>query len=203
MSDDELAPIERARSLRSPEEAIDTYRAWAATYDRDVFAVLGFTGTDRIADLLAEHVLDRSTPVVDLGAGTGAAGRRLRAHGFTTVDAIDISREMLDVSRNEHVYGGLLVADLTAPLPIIDAAYPASISAGTFARGHVGPQAVAEIARIHTPGATVAWVIAGAVWDGFAPVIAAAGVELVHHTFEPIRRGGEAEAHMIVGRLIG
>jgi SAM-dependent methyltransferase len=202
MSDDELAPIERARSLRSPEEAISAYRAWAATYDHDVFAVLGFTGTDRIADLLAEHVADRSTPVVDLGAGTGAAGRRLLAHGFTTVDAIDISGEMLDVACAEHVYAGLLVADLTAPLPIVDAAYPASISAGAFTSGHVGPQAVTEIARIHAPDAIVAWVIAGAVWEGFAPAIAAAGIDLVHHTFEPIRRGGEAEAHMIVGRLI-
>ena len=59
------------------------YRDWAVHYDLDVFGTLGFTGTDRIVDLLAEHVPDRESAVLDLGCGTGAAGVRLRAHGFT------------------------------------------------------------------------------------------------------------------------
>jgi SAM-dependent methyltransferase len=201
MTDDELAPITRARALRSPGEAIATYRDWAATYDRDVYERLGFTGTDRIADLLAEHVADRSTPVVDLGAGTGAAARRLRTHGFTTIDAIDISFEMLAVAGRHELYDGMVVADLTEPLPVANGRYGASVSAGTFTSGHVGAGAVDEITRIHRAGAVLAWVIAGAMWDEFAPALAAAGVELWHHSYETIRRRGEPEAHMIVGQV--
>ena len=66
--------VTRARSLSTPDDAVRLYESWAADYDHDVFEVMGFTGTDRIADLLAAHVPDRGQPVIDLGCGTGAAG---------------------------------------------------------------------------------------------------------------------------------
>ncbi len=56
------------------------YDPWAADYDRDVFEVMEFIGTDRIADLLAAHVPDRDQPVIDLGCGTGAAGTFTTGH---------------------------------------------------------------------------------------------------------------------------
>jgi predicted TPR repeat methyltransferase len=70
-------PIAKARSLASVEESAALYREWAATYDRDVFDTLGFTGSDRIADLLASYMTTRSTELIDLGCGTGAVGVRL------------------------------------------------------------------------------------------------------------------------------
>ena len=43
----------------TPDDAVRLYDSWAADYDHDVFEVMGFTGTERIADLLAAHVPDR------------------------------------------------------------------------------------------------------------------------------------------------
>src|SRR5688500_11150921 len=94
-SSSSMERIARARAIRSPADAIHVYRQWAADYDHDVFATLAFTGTNRIVELFAQHQPERSVPVVDLGCGTGAAGARLRERGFTTVDGIDISPEML------------------------------------------------------------------------------------------------------------
>ena len=193
--------IARARAIRSPADAIHVYRQWAADYDHDVFATLAFTGTNRIVELFAQHQPERSVPVVDLGCGTGAAGARLRERGFTTVDGIDISPEMLQIAAGRNVYRELLAADLTAPVPWPSGAYGGSVSAGTFTSGHVGPDAIPEIVRILRPGAIVAWVIASSVWLAFEPAIAAVGFQVLHDAEEPIRHDGPAEARMVVAQL--
>ena len=193
--------IARARAIRSRSDAVDVYREWAADYDDDVFGTLAFTGTDRIVELFAQHQHERTVPVVDLGCGTGVAGDRLHDYGFTTVDGIDISAEMLDVAASRHVYRQLLTADLMAPVPWPSGSYGGAVSAGTFTSGHVGPGALPEIVRLLQPGAIVAWVIASSVWPAFEPAIAAAGFDVLHDGEEPIRRDGPAEARMLVAQL--
>ena len=192
--------IAKARGVRSPAEAIEVYRSWAEDYDADVFGTLGFTGTDRIADLLAAHVADRKAPVIDLGCGTGAAGVRLRDHGFGVIDGLDISPEMLAVAERKGAYRRLIVADLHEPVPLADSSYAATVSAGTFTTGHVGVDALAEILRVLRPGATIAWVIGDLLWDDFRPALEHAGVSTLYDGREPTRRGGPPEATMFVGR---
>jgi trans-aconitate methyltransferase len=193
-------PIARARSLASVQENEALYREWAATYDRDVFDTLGFTGSDRIADLLASYVPRRSTEVIDLGCGTGAVGVRLAALGFERIDGADLSPEMLDIARAKGVYRSLTTMDLTEPI-MPTHRYGAAISAGTFTSGHVGPLAIAEIVKPLTPGAVVAWVIASTVWASFEQVLVDNGIEILHQSVEAIRAGGAPEAVMLVGHL--
>jgi predicted TPR repeat methyltransferase len=176
---------------------VEVYRDWAVHYDLDVFGTLCFIGTDRIVDLLAEHVPDRESAVLDLGCGTGAAGVRLQSLGFRVVDGVDISPDMLAIAATKGAYRALIEADLERPLAVPDAAYDAAVSAGTFTSGHVGPAAVPGIVRVLRPGAIVAWVVGP--WEAFAPVTA--GWEILHAALEPIRRGGEPEATMLVARV--
>ena len=122
--------VTRARSLRTPDDAVRLYDSWAADYDHNVFEVMGFIGTDRIADLLAAHAPDRDQPVIDLGCGTGAAGVRLAQHGFASIDGVDISPAMLEIAARLGVYRHLITADLTQSLTI-EHRYGASVSAGT------------------------------------------------------------------------
>ena len=138
--DGALERIGRARAVRSTADAAALYRDWAIDYDADVFGTAGVTGTDRIADLLARHVPDRSAPLLDLGCGTGAAGVRLSALGFTAIDGVDLSPEMLAIAAAKGVYRSLVVADLNWPLPVRPGTYTGSVSAGTFRDGHVGPE---------------------------------------------------------------
>jgi predicted TPR repeat methyltransferase len=178
-------PIARARSLGS--------------YDLDVFETLGFTGSGRIADLLAQYVPNRSTEVIDLGCGTGAVGVRLAALGFERFDGIDLSPEMLAIARAKAVYRSLTTMDLTKPIAPTHR-YGAAVSAGTFTSGHVGPSALAEIAKLLAPSAVVAWVIASGVWPSFEPALADTGFEIVHQSLEAIRTDGQPEAVMLIGR---
>jgi hypothetical protein len=106
---------------------------------------------------------------------------------------------MLDIARAKGVYRSLLAMDLTKPI-LPTHQYGAAVSAGTFTSGHVGPSAIAEVTKLLTPGAVVAWVIASSVWTSFEPALAVAGFEVVHQSVEAIRANGAPEAMMLVGR---
>ena len=192
--------VARARSLQTPDEAVRLYDSWAADYDHDVFEVMEFIGTDRIADLLAAHAPDRDQPVIDLGCGTGAAGVRLAQHGFGSIDGVDISPAMLDVAARLGVYRHLVTADLTQPLHL-DHRYGASVSAGTFTTGHVGADAIPALVTLLQPGAVVAWVIAEPLWSSFQQIMEQQGLGMMHVALEPVRRNGPPESMMVVARL--
>lgn len=192
--------VARARSLGGVEEAAHLYGEWAATYDADVFERLGFIGSARIAELLARALPDPEQPVLDLGCGTGAVGRRLAELGVATVDGIDLSPEMIAIAESTGVYRRLVVGDLNELPGGLERGYAASVSAGTFTTGHVGPGAVPALMRLLRPGALVAWVIGLPVWPRFDPVLATLGLDVLHQAIEPIRRDGPPEAVMLLAR---
>ena len=196
-----MKPVERARALGTPAEAVVLYGEWAQRYDDDVFVTAGFTGSSRIADLLVEqlqrHGAAANTPILDLGCGTGAVGVRLHERGCTVIDGLDISPEMLAIAGDKHVYRNLSVADLTQPVAGVER-YSACVSAGTFTSGHVGPSSIAHLVELLVGGAIVAWVIAAAVWESFEAAIAASGLTILGSEIEPIRRDGAPEAVMML-----
>ena len=54
------------------------------------------------------------------------------------------------------VYRNLIAADFTKRLDIPDKQYAGLISAGTFTRGHLGPDSLDELWRVAAPGAICA-----------------------------------------------
>ncbi len=193
-------PLERARRLRSVDGARELYESWAERYDADVFDTMGVTGSRRIADLLAEHVTNRQTPVVDLGCGTGVVGRHLAEHGFSSLTGIDLSPAMLAVAERRDVYELLIEGDLNDP-PALPQRFAASVSAGMFTAGHVSADAVPGLLALLAPGATIAWAVAPPSWSDFRSALRAASVEIVTSAPVPIRRDGDDRSHMVIGRL--
>jgi len=193
-------PLERARRTRSTGEAHALYQDWAERYDADVFDTMGVTGSRRIAGLLAEHVPDRRTSVLDLGCGTGVVGLHLARYGFDTLVGIDFSAAMLAVARRRDVYRDLIEGDLDDP-PAFSESFGASVSAGTFTTGHVTADAVPGLLGLHSPGATIAWSVAPPFWAEFESALRAASVEILTSDPEPIRHDGDDRSHMVVARL--
>ncbi|MEM9472500.1 MAG: methyltransferase domain-containing protein [Pseudomonadota bacterium] len=169
--------LERAYQLSSDADTHDLYRDWAETYDRTMLDGLGYLSPRLVSALLAEHAADKAGPVLDVGAGTGLAGLELAKLGFTCIDAIDYSADMLAVAAQRNIYRHLVEADLTQPLAFPDAAYAAAVCTGTFTHGHVGPSCLTELFRIIAPGGLFAFSINTGVW-------AEAGFETELHRLE-------------------
>lgn len=144
--------LERAYDLQSGDEALSLYRDWATSYETDLVDPLGYVGPARVADIAAARCRDLNAHILDVGSGTGLVGERLAYLGYTKIDGLDFSQEMLDVARTKNVYAGLINADLTQPLSIKTASYDVIVSCGTFTHGHVGPDVFDELLRIIRTG---------------------------------------------------
>ena len=160
--DDASYDLDEACRINGPEDARRLYGDWATTCDDSFGAAWGYVAPREIAAILKDEIT-RAAEVLDIGAGTGLVAEHLRG---LTVDALDITPEMLEIARPKGLYRKLMLGDLTKALEIPDAGYDAAISCGTFTHGHVGPECFPELLRITRPGAVFACGTIGPVLDG-------------------------------------
>ena len=161
---DKTPGLNTAYSLKTPQDSIDLYGDWATTYDEDFAVANDYRYPAMIAALFADR-FDGPMPVLDVGAGTGLVGEGLADQGVSSVDALDISPEMLAVAMSKGCYRASIVADLTGPLDIADGIYGGVTCAGTFTFGHVGAEAIDELIRSGTSGALYVLGINAAVYE--------------------------------------
>ena len=198
---DEL--LARAYEVETQDDSLALYKDWADTYDEHLEQGLNYLAPSAIAAVFAEYVADKAATVVDIGCGTGLTGVAAAAQGYSTLDGIDISPEMLGEAGKKGLYRALIEADLTGPLDIADETYGAAISSGTFTHAHVGAGALDEIFRILKPGAMFACTINAEVWveNGFGPKISALTRSGVVHVRE-VRPGTYFQGADAIGRFV-
>jgi SAM-dependent methyltransferase len=162
--------LETAYEINGAADAMRMYGHWAPTYDESFGAAWGYIAPREIAAILRGEIAP-DVEILDIGAGTGLVAEHLRG---LTVDALDITPEMLAVARSKGLYRNLLQDDLTKALDLPDASYDAVVSCGTFTHGHVGPECFPELLRITRPGAVFACGTIGPVLDqaGFGSALA-------------------------------
>lgn len=168
------ALLERAYDLDSDAKSRALYRDWAETYDDTMLQGLGYRSPATVAQLLGAHLPDRAAPILDVGCGTGLVGRALAQQGFTAIDGLDMSREMMGVARRGGGYRHFIAADLNRPLPLPDACYGGASCAGTFTHGHVDARCLDELFRVLRSGAPFAFTVKLEVWEplGFKDALA-------------------------------
>ncbi|WP_029057642.1 class I SAM-dependent DNA methyltransferase [Stappia stellulata] len=147
------------------------YRDWAGSYEADTIEGMGYVAPHQAAKALSEK-LDTDALVLDAGCGTGLVGEALTRHDIAglVIDGLDLSPGMLEQAAEKNVYRKLSEADLTKPLDMPADSYDGVVSVGVFTSGHVGPQAMDELARVARPGAPVIVTVHEKVWgpDGYA-----------------------------------
>lgn len=136
MSDKFLAD---AYSLESPEATREHYDKWAASYDSEI-AENGYATPGRVAEALKAQISDLDTPVLDFGCGTGLSGLALRRAGFSIIDGMDPSSEMLDGARAKEAYRTLTGFDIADPAPVARGAYSAITATGVIGIGAAPPE---------------------------------------------------------------
>lgn len=152
----------------------DRYDTWAETYDAD-HDQWGWRGPDLLAAATVRHIgaLDAAATIVDAGCGTGKAAIALRKAGWSgRVVGVDLSRGMLDRASQSGAYDELIKCSLS-DVPLADGCAVATVSSGVFTLGHVGGEALAELARITKPGGIVAVTQRIDLATGFEPYIQA------------------------------
>lgn len=98
--------LERAYADRDSAGTISLYDEWSATYEAEV-AANGYATPARCADALAQFTDDMDAPILDFGCGTGLSGLAFRLAGFTRIDGIDVSAQMLEKAKEKGVYRNL------------------------------------------------------------------------------------------------
>lgn len=165
VSPEAAALLERAYTIDSDTTSRALYRDWAQTYDTTMMDGLRYRSPTLVAQLLSEHLPDRAAVVADIGCGTGLAGQVLAGLGFTHIDGLDISPEMMQVAAQRGLYRHFVAVDLNQPLDIPDAQYDGATCCGTFTHGHVAAGCLDELFRILRPGAPFAFTVKDAVWE--------------------------------------
>jgi len=145
--------LQNAYDLKSPDDNIELYSAWASTYDDDFVKDMQYRLHFSVAD---EFVLNGGNGLIlDVGAGTGALAEALLQKGKFSIEATDISEEMLKVADSKNIYKRGFISDLTKEIPVDNDFYDGVISSGTFTHGHVGPAAIHELVRVTKPGGLI------------------------------------------------
>ena len=147
------------------EETRALYRDWAQTYDGTMLDGLGYVSPKKIAALAALLLPDRAAPVLDVGCGTGLLAAFLAEQGFSHIDGLDYSAEMLDVAEQKGRIQQRFLIDLNEPLGMERDHYAALASTGTFTHGHVGGGCLAELLALLRAEGLLICTVHQDVWD--------------------------------------
>jgi SAM-dependent methyltransferase len=181
---------------KDAEDVAALYDKWAESYDGEM-AEAGYQHPQACVALFARHVMRGAAPVLDAGAGTGLIGQWLQTLGYPEVEALDISKGMLDIARTKNLYTDYHQLALGGPLPFGDGAYAGVISAGVFTSGHVGVEGLDELIRICAVGGAVVLTVKCVLWeDGFKArvdeLVKAGEIEIAEVTEPYVSMPGEA-----------
>ena len=156
--------VSEAYSLGQGENIVGFYQKWADDYDDQMLEV-DYVAPMVIAQLLCEHVSEKSAEILDVGCGTGLTCRLLAERGYYSLDGIDLSPDMIRVAGGQGIYRDLIVGDVNKTIGRETDSYDAVISSGTFTHGHVGPEPFDEIFRILRPGGIFACTVHKDLWE--------------------------------------
>ena len=187
--------LQNAYDLKSPDDNVELYSAWAETYDNDFIEYMQYKLHFSVAE---EFVLNGGKGLIlDVGAGTGALAQALLQKGKFSIEATDISEEMLKIDDTKKVYERSFLSDLTEEIPMENDIYDGVVSSGTFTHGHVGPSAMVELVRVTKPGGLVTISINDKHWIAlnFENEVEKLNKYVINYTLKKISIYGEQSTH--------
>ena len=113
-----------------------------------------YNGPQSAVTAFLELNLPKDSRILDIGCGTGEIGHLLQKNGFTNIDGLDISPEMLEVSKQKKCYKNLIEGIVTKEdrLPMDDKTYDAVIMCGVLIEGHIKWDSFPQIIRVVKTG---------------------------------------------------
>jgi predicted TPR repeat methyltransferase len=159
--------LDKVYTAKNHEQLMDAYKDWASEYDADTVDRFGYVAHVASAEALDRVLASKDAAILDAGCGTGLVGEELVKRGYTTMDALDYSKEMLDEAERKNIYRHHMQADLSKPLDIKENRYDAVVCTGTFTYGHVKAHAFDELIRITRPGGIICFTIREGAYEDY------------------------------------
>ena len=137
--------LKGAYNLSTPDDNRKYYEGFAPFYDSIFVKDLGYTYPSVVANLLVENI-KIDGPICDIGCGTGLVASEIKKKAPNAIiDGVDISKDMIQISREKNIYRNLIELNLEDPLDHLLKNYSTVVSAGTFTHGHLGSDALTRL----------------------------------------------------------
>ena len=98
--------LDKVYGLTRSQAVRGFYDDWSDSYD-DEIAENGYATPGRCAEALVRLATPFDTRILDFGCGTGISGQAFRQAGFTVLDGVDLSSDMLEQARGKGFYDEL------------------------------------------------------------------------------------------------
>ena len=133
--------------IKTSEELIKYYQDWTDKnkYNKDMVD-WNYAAPQETVSALKKYVFNKNCKILDAGCGTGLVGIKLKKCGYSNIEGVDFSQNMLDLIP-KGIYKKIEKADLNKPLKFETNMYDVVMCVGTFTYGHVKPQALDELIR--------------------------------------------------------
>lgn len=142
----------------------ERYDEWSKEYDDDLSDDFGYV-MPRMAAETFEHFVPKDARILDAGAGTGLVGVELNRLGYTCIEAMDMSRGMLEEAKAKNVYGAMHQMVMGETLRFETDSFDAAIGVGVLTLGHAPASSLDELVRVTKPGGVVAFTLRPDVYD--------------------------------------
>ena len=134
--------------ITNSDELLKYYQKWTKKnkYNQDMVD-LDYSAPKEAVSLLKKYALSHKSKILDAGCGTGLVGIELKKSGYSNIEGIDFSQDMLSLIP-KNIYKKIEKVDLNKPLKFNANVYDVITCVGTFTYGHVKPPALDELIRI-------------------------------------------------------
>ncbi len=137
-------------SSQTNEELVAYYSEWAKEYDRELVGDCNYIAPQQAVKVLSQFV-PQNARILDAGCGTGLVGEVLHQNGYSNLEGMDISAEMLAQARQKNVYTLLHQKVMGEPLDFPSDSFDAITIVGVFTYGHAPSSSFDELIRICKP----------------------------------------------------
>ena len=145
--DHALELLKGAYALDTPDDNRVYYKGFAPYYDSVFVETLGYVYPKAVAEILTAKFQIEGV-ICDIGCGTGLVAEEIKKiNESALVDGVDISKEMIEISRKKNLYRNLYEIDLKGSLINLPKNYAAIVSAGTFTHGHLGSNVMEKLVK--------------------------------------------------------
>ena len=153
--------------ITTSEELLKYYQDWTKKnkYNQDMID-LNYIAPKEAVLLLKKYTSNNKSKILDAGCGTGLVGIELKKCGYSNIDGVDFSQDMLDLVP-KNIYKKVEKIDLNKPLKFKTNMFDVVMCVGTFTYGHVVPKALDEFIRIINNGGLICFSINEGIYEKY------------------------------------